>query len=302
MIVLFPLDPLNRGRPDDLYAGEAAVLDRLGIGWTLIDHDALVQGDAGRAVRRVPPRSPAAAGVYRGWMMTADQYVLFHDALAERGVRLVNDPAAYRHCHHLPESYPVIEGNTPRSVWLPLAGDIDMDEVLALLRPFGDAPVVLKDYVKSQKHAWDEACFIPSASDRGAVERVVRRFLELQGPDLAGGLVFREFVELEPAGRHPRSGMPLALEHRLFFLDGRLLLRSEYWEEGDYGGEGPPVEVFAALAGRVRSRFFTMDVARRKGGDWLVVELGDGQVAGLLGKADAEVFYRELADGLGRAG
>jgi hypothetical protein len=43
--------------------------------------------------------------------------------------------------------------------------------VMELLRPFGDAPLVLKDYVKSQKHAWDEACFIPSASDRKAFER-----------------------------------------------------------------------------------------------------------------------------------
>jgi hypothetical protein len=226
----------------------------------------------------------------------------FHEALAARGVRLVNDPAAYRHCHHLPESYPVIEGHTPRSVWLPVAGQIDMGEVMVLLRPFGDAALVLKDYVKSQKHAWDEACFISSASDRAAVERVVRRFLELQGPDLAGGLVFREFVEFEPVGRHPRSGMPLTLEYRLFLLDGRSLLCTEYWEEGDYGGEPPPVERFATLAAKVGSRFFTMDVARRKGGDWLVVELGDGQVAGLPERADVEAFYRNLAASFGEQG
>ena len=34
--------------------------------------------------------------------------------------------------------------------------------------------------VESQKHAWEAACFIPSASDREEVERVVRRFLELR--------------------------------------------------------------------------------------------------------------------------
>jgi len=298
MIVLYPLDPLDPHRPHDVYAGEAAVLDRLGIPWTLIDHDALVQGDARRAVRRVAVQQQAVTGVYRGWMMTADQYVLFYEALEARSIRLVNDPAAYRHCHHLPESYPVVEGNSPRSVWLPVTGVVDMGEVMGLLRTFGDAPLVLKDYVKSQKHAWEEACFIHSASDQEAVERVVRRFLELQGPDLAGGLVFREFVELEPVGLHPKSRMPLTLEYRLFFLDGRLLLCAEYWEEGDYRGEGPPVERFAALAAKVRSRFFTMDVARRRGGDWLVVELGDGQVAGMPEKADAEGFYQGLVAGL----
>jgi len=38
-----------------------------------------------------------------------------------------------------------------------------------------------------------------------------------------------------------------------------------------------------------------MDVARRRGGDWLVVELGDGHVAGMPEKADVEGFYRGLA-------
>ncbi|HEY7156951.1 MAG TPA: ATP-grasp domain-containing protein [Gemmataceae bacterium] len=173
---------------------------------------------------------------------------------------------------------------------------------MEMLRQFADAPPIVKDYLKSQKHAWEEACFIPVASDREAVGRVVRRFLELQGPDLAGGLVFREFVELEPVGRHPRSGMPLTLEYRLFFLDGRPLLCAEYWEEGDYRGEGPPVERFVDLAAKVRSRFFTMDVARQRGGDWMVVELGDGQVAGMPERADVEAFYRQLATGLGKAG
>jgi ATP-grasp domain, R2K clade family 3 len=43
-----------------------------------------------------------------------------------------------------------------------------------------------------------------------------------------------------------------------------------------------------------------MDVARRRGGDW-VVELGDGQAAGLPETADIGAFYRGLAGGLGPA-
>ena len=39
-----------------------------------------------------------------------------------------------------------------------------------------------------------------------------------------------------------------------------------------------------------------MDVAHMKGGDWIIVELGDGQVAGLPGSADASSFYRRLKD------
>jgi hypothetical protein len=36
-----------------------------------------------------------------------------------------------------------------------------------------------------------------------------------------------------------------------------------------------------AAAGRVRSHFFTTDVAERRDGDWLIAEPYDAQVAGL---------------------
>ena len=41
-----------------------------------------------------------------------------------------------------------------------------------------------------------------------------------------------------------------------------------------------------------------MDIAKRKDGDWMIVELGNGQVAGLPENSEAETFYRELASRL----
>jgi hypothetical protein len=38
-----------------------------------------------------------------------------------------------------------------------------------------------------------------------------------------------------------------------------------------------------------------MDVAKRKDGDWMIVELGDGQVAGLPDEKIAVDFYKQLA-------
>jgi hypothetical protein len=69
-------------------------------------------------------------------------------------------------------------------------------------------------------------------------------------------------------------------------------------DEGDHRGGGPPIDLFADLAAKVQSRFFTMDVARRKGGDWTVVELGDAQVAGMPERADVQALYRGLASSL----
>ena len=160
--------------------------------------------------------------------------------------------------------------------------------------PFGARPVMIKDFVKSRKHEWADACFIPSAADRDAVETVVGRFLEIQGDDLNEGLVFREFVEFRPVGVHPRSGMPLTEEYRIFWLDARPIFWSAYWEAGDYAGISPPLELFAETGAAVESRFFSMDVARQIDGAWLIVELGDGQVSGLPRNEDARFFYEAI--------
>lgn len=298
MLFLFCSDPQAPRQPDSAFASEAEAVQSLDVALGLVDFEALVAGDDVAAVRRIPVREDEIA-VYRGWMLKPEAYRRLFAALLRRGVRLINDPEAYVHAHHLPASYSVIEGETPRSVWMPVAGSVDFDAVMDLLGPFGDAPVLLKDYVKSQKHAWKEACFIPRASDRVAVERVVRRFLELQDEDLNVGLVFRAFADLAPAGAHPKSGMPLAREHRLFFLDGALVAAFRYWDEASYAAPDLPMDRLSALAARVRSRFFTMDVAELREGGTTVIELGDAQVSGLPEHADRVMFHREIALRLG---
>lgn len=295
MKLVYCCDPADLRQPDDAYQAEVTVAQSLQVPYELVSFEALVNDrDAVKAVRRIPPSNPPALALYRGWMLTTEHYELLYAALLSRGLRLINDPMAYRHCHHLPESYAVIAGRSPRSVWLRTRENVSIDAVMELLHPFGSAPVVLKDFVKSRKHEWHDACFIPSAVDRVQVERVVRRFVELQGDDLNEGLVFREFVEFEPLTNHPKSGMPLTKEFRLFFLDGKPVFWTNYWEQGDYEGLTPPVDQFLDVAGQVESRFFTMDVAKRKNGEWMIVELGDGQVAGLPDNADVQQFYRSL--------
>jgi len=275
----------------------------VGLEYELVDFEMLVDElrFAG-AVRRVRSVAVPETAVYRGWMLTPLQYTRLYSALEDRNIILINTPEQYRPCHYLPDSYSVIEQQTPRTVSIPYDDGFSMDRVVDMLRSFGNKPIVLKDYVKSRKHEWKEACFIPSASDRGAVERVVVRFLELQGEDLNEGLVFREFVEFQPLTEHSRSVMPLTKEFRQVFLNGERICSLEYWDEGDYAGVVPGAELFVDVAKQVNSSFFTMDVAQTKDGRWMIVELGDGQVAGLPEKTDVLQFYRKLKKGIERLG
>jgi hypothetical protein len=167
------------------------------------------------------------------------------------GTSLINSPQQYRTCHYLPESYRWIEGHTPRSIWFPVPDQIDLGWLPAALAPFGERPIVVKDYVKSQKHYWAEACFIPTASDLTAVQRVVRRFLDLQGEDLNAGLVFREFVPLKIVGSHPKSGLPLAPEFRIFWLDAEPILSHRYWGDLTTFDVSLPYDEIRGIAARI---------------------------------------------------
>jgi hypothetical protein len=295
MRFLFCADPLAPTMPDPIYTDEVAAVRAAGVAVDLIDFTQLVSDDNPRAAtRRVSPTDSPELAIYRGWMLRPATYARLFDAVTAKGLHLINSPHAYRHTHYLPESYPIIESVTPKTVWLPHTPTTPLTHVFDLLAPFGDQPIIVKDYVKSQKHAWYAACYIPSAQDRDQVTRVVTRFLELQGADLQEGLVFRAYVPFRPIGQHPQSGMPITMEYRAFVLDGAIIATMPYWDVGAYPHDMPPDSLFAPIVANVQSRFFTMDIAQTSDGTWMIVELGDAQVAGLPAACDPPPFYRTL--------
>ena len=120
------------------------------------------------------------------------------------------------------------------------------------------------------------------------------RFVELQGGEPEGGFVFRKFIEFQSIGLHSTSRMPLTCEFRLFFLYNKPFMTLKYWEDGEYEEVSPPLDEFTEIAPHIKSHFFTMDIAKSKDGEWIIVELGDGQVAGLPEHADIQEFYRQI--------
>lgn len=295
MKIVFCNDDLAPRSVDSCYEEEYVAATEAGFNVELIDFAALRNGDVVSSVRLLNPTNQFEAALYRGWMLTPSEYKLMYDALIGCNIRLINAPDEYLHCHWLPNSYSAIEEHTPRTMWIEASSaSWDMKAICVQLETFETAPLIVKDYVKSRKHDWAEACFIPNASDAEKVVQIVTRFIELQGDDLQGGLVFREFVEFAPIGIHPKSGMPLTLEYRLFVLDGSVIAQSPYWE-GQDDTDHPPVEEIAELFLNVKSRFFTCDVAKTVEGDWMIVELGDAQVAGLPQRMTPKLFYDSLA-------
>lgn len=275
------------------YEEEKKSAVKAGFNFSLISFEELTEGNISTALRFVKEPEKKELGIYRGWMLTPNQYRDLYDGLIKKNIELINSPVEYKHCHYLPDSYEKIESKTPKSNW---TIELDNDSILKLMKEFGDNPIIVKDFVKSEKHNWEEACFIPNASDTDKVKSIVNKFIELRGDSLNEGLVFRQFEELEYLTEHSKSGMPLTKEFRVFFANKKIVKVFDYWDEGEYGETKPELDSFIDIAQNIESKFFTMDIAKMKNGGWIIMELGDGQVAGLPDNADKDEFYRELKE------
>ncbi|MGW2376605.1 ATP-grasp domain-containing protein [Kitasatospora sp. NPDC001683] len=301
--MLFPADPLNPRRPDPHFAWEARLVRELGGEHHLVDHDALLAGRAEEAVRQVPRGSGPLW--YRGWMLPSARYAEFAAVLTDRGGNLLTSPPGYAAAHELPGWYGAFEGATPPSVWIPTTRGVpptpeELAEAVARLG--GSGPAIVKDYVKSRKHEWHEACYVPDLADLAAVSRVVGRFVELQGEFLAGGVVLRRYEEFERAagpdegasGEGGGGGDRQAVEARVWWLDGRPILVGPH-PDAPHLQVDPDLTEVPALVRRLGCRFVTTDLASRADGSgWRVVEVGDGQVSDLPRGIDASGLLASL--------
>jgi hypothetical protein len=240
----------------------------------LVDHDALLRGDAQQAVAHVP--AGLGSAWYRGWMIPGDRYVALAEALSRRGTALLVAPEHYRAAHELPGWYPMFADVTPASSWRPSSpGEIPAAEDLAVLAerlPPGAG--IVKDYVKSRKHEWEQACFIPDLADAEGLARVVRHFVELQEEFLVGGVVLRSFETF------PKRES-VADEVRVWWLDGEPRLLTPHPDSPFERRPAPDLDHIGPAVRRLGCRFVTTDVALRSDGVWRVVEVGDGQVSDL---------------------
>lgn len=283
MLLLVPSDPLAVRRADPHFAEEAEAARELGWVVALVDHDALERGLAGGALPRRLPDAPQSA-VYRGWMLRSEQYTSMATALADRGVVLRTDPVQYRGAHELPAWYGVLAPVTPRSVW---TRGPDLEDFIRCCRELRSGPAVLRDHVKSLKHSWDEAAYVPDVADEPRAAAVARRFLELRGSDFTGGFVVRRFEEFDGA------------ESRTWWVAGKHVLTTAHpGTPTGFADENSTASWLADEVAPVVRRsgppFVTVDVVVRSDGTPRVVELGDGQVSDRPGSTPAREFVEKV--------
>lgn len=238
--------------------------------------------------------------IYHGWMMPLAYYEKFYNKCKDYGYSLINTSEQYTACHYFNGWYSALENLTPQSTIIEIQ---DLRPMVDQVRKFmfdNNCSVIIKDYVKSLKHMWNEACFIPKDANALHVAKVIETFLSVkeESKDLQGNLVVRKFVDFKQIGNHDKSGMPLSAEFRTFVIDGELLPTYKYWDQGSYSGDVPTSSFVEEIANKIRtktgSNLFTIDVAQLKDNTWTCVEVGDGQVSSIPEHEDRLKFFTKL--------
>jgi hypothetical protein len=273
MTLVVPCDPLDPRRVDPHFAEEASAAQALGHAVLKVDHDALTRGRTEDVLPRRPPATAVGPALYRGWMVTPTEYAVLEALLGTHDVTLSTTSVNYRDAHELPGWYLTFEHVTPESVW---TGGDDVADLIAAATRSGFGRAVLRDYSKSLKSYWEEACLVPDAQDGAALARTAKRFLELRDP-FSGGFVLRRFEDFTGA------------EARSWWVRGEHVLTTAHPDTAGPVPE-PDLSEVAPLVAELNLPFVTLDLVARTDGTWRLVELGDGQVSDRPTSTSAEDF------------
>ena len=158
---------------------------------------------------------------------------------------------------------------------------------------------VLKGATNSKKSYWNTHMFAPTKKD------VSRIFANLVDDSLIGNqeIAIREFIPLRTLGEGI-NGLPISREFRYFFLGDKLVAKGFYWQNYVDDVDQQLVKhrefySYKQFINKVSFRlsqylnFYCVDVAQTEKGDWIVIEVNDGTMAG-LSCIDPEEFYARL--------
>jgi len=170
-----------------------------------------------------------------------------------------------------------------------------------------DGPFVVKGRTNSRKHSWSTRMFAPNRAQLGTVIGSLLDDALISDQ----GIVIREYVPLEKI-LDGINGLPITYEFRVFVCNNQIIGHGFYWSsyaeqvkeilgyipnlnQSKYSkGLDLCYKVIEELSINPNCpRFYTIDIAKDSIGNWIVIELNDGQMSG-LSEVDMEMFYKGL--------
>jgi hypothetical protein len=287
--ILFCESIIAQNTVDEAFSVEYEIAKNNNFNVFMLDHEDF-------STKKIKQNNTLEKIIYRGWMLTPEQYKTIYNELLHKNYMLINDPIEYQNCHYLPDSLQFIENYTPKTIFQKIENNESINKLIENSKIFGGKPIIIKDFVKSEKHYWNTACFVENSNDIQKLRESINNFINLRENSLNEGIVLREYIELNIFANHSQSGMPMSEEYRLFFYNNELVNIYNYWECGNYCTDKPDTKHFENIAKNIKSNFFTMDIAKDRNGKYWIIELGDGQVSGIPETEDKNQFYKKLKD------
>lgn len=279
--------PLVPQYAEDRFELEVLAAEELGIDSYAIPLDPVVNGDPARALRRLPkPRR--RTWLYRGWMLSEEEYTGLYEAMQDRDEELVVDPESFAEAMYVPSYVPLLGDHTAPTRWT--EGE-DIREAWEVAQELGPAPWIVKDHVKSAKELWHRACFVPEGATYDDFADICERLLEARGDRFERGFVVKKHLDLATLPGWLPEQRRVTDEHRLVFWEGRLVAHAPYYD-ADSTLADP--DQFAFLGDAIGSPFFTADVARLANGGYTVIEINDGGSSVLPEQMDPRDLYRAV--------
>jgi hypothetical protein len=293
--VVFPAEPGSYNELDQFWKAEAEAAKSVGFGISLVANTHF-GGEISVS------NQSADRYFYRGWIVKPQTY----QEMASK-VPLITNHESYLWSFEFPRWYAVLEDYTPFS-FIYEADDIVKRGLENLAKNVAEvaetnylSSMIMKDFLKSRKHEWYDACFINNALDEKEILRIMTNFFNLQGRDFYGGLVFRDFLNLKKLGTHPKSKMPLPVEYRTFFFNQKPFFTVPYWSNDlpyEEKSQPPPQEWLEEFGSKIRVPFCAADIAQDENDKWWGIEINDGGSAGLPSRVSVENFYKLLYQNL----
>jgi len=152
---------------------------------------------------------------------------------------------------------------------------------------------VVKGKTNSKKQMWDTMMF--AENKKQAIEIGWKL---MQDPLICQqGVIYREY---EPLITYEIgiNGMRFTNEWRFFFYQESILTYAYYWgiaEKTDHKLSEKALNFAKKIASIAKkyTNFYVVDIAQKENGEWILVELNDGQMSG-LSENKAKVLYKNL--------
>jgi hypothetical protein len=201
--------------------------------------------------------------------------------LATKGSKLINSYKQHRYLADITNYYEDLKEFTPNThtQW----GDLK------------EGQYVVKGKTNSRKFRWGTHMYAPN---RDSLLQVIRNLFSDQ-MIADQGVVVRDYVPLKRLGEGI-NGLPISAEWRCFCYKNKILATGFYWSNFEELSPGnlpkKGIDFLTKVTAIVSSKanFYVVDIAQKENGEYIVVELNDGQMSG-LSCVDHNEMYANLA-------